>query len=76
MVVFAYLRDGAVYRDFESWENGDRLGRYSTVMDREGDYLETTPIGGKTYKSLWIWSEKDRDEERDFGIIPLILVEE
>ena len=76
MLVFAYLRDGGIYRDHESWEEGDRLGRYVVVLGREGKHAETTPIGGKTYRSLWLWSDKDEEEERDHATVPLILMEE
>lgn len=77
MLVFAYLRDGGIYRDHDSWEEGDRLGRYVVVLGREGKHAETSsPIGGKMYRSLWLWSEKDEEEERDYGTVPLILMEE
>jgi len=76
MIVFAYLRDGGVYHDHESWEAGDRLGRYVVVLGSVGKHAETMPIGGKTYRSLWLWSEQDEEDERDHGTVPLILMDE
>lgn len=75
VVVFAYLRDGGVYRDYESWENGDRLGSYAVVLASEGRHIETESIGGKRYSGLWIWNQEEKDA-KDYGIVPLISSEQ
>ena len=70
-VVFAYLRKGGVYRDYESWENGDRLGSYVIIHGSDGRYVETDSIGGRRYTGLWVWDENENDE-KNYGIVPLI----
>ena len=70
-IVFAYLRKGGVYRDYESWENGDRLGSYIVIFANGNRHIETDSIGGKRYTGLWIWEEGETDE-KEYGIIPLI----
>lgn len=75
-IAFAYLRGGGVYRDHESWEQGDRLGTYAIVFGREGRHVETDPVGGRRYRGLWIWSDKDEEEGRDHGTIPLLALED
>ncbi|MAC11091.1 MAG: hypothetical protein CMN74_02430 [Sphingorhabdus sp.] len=75
-LAFAYLREGGVYRDYESWENSDRLGTYVVVHASKGRQVETNVIGGKRYQGLWIWNEKDSEEGRDYGTIPLLVVDE
>ncbi len=72
--VFAYLREGAVYRDQDSFEAGDRLGLYSVVFGSTGNFIETEKIGGKKYKSLWIWSDEEIEKKRNYGIVPLIQI--
>jgi len=75
MIVYAYLKDGAVYRDRDSYEEGDRLGTYSTVLDDDGRYAETSLIGGRQYRSLWLWSEQAEDTKKDHGMVPLIAID-
>lgn len=73
MIVFAYLREGGVYRDHEAWENGDRLGTYIVVHASEGRHVETDTIGGKRYTGLWIWeASEDNEEAKEYGIVPLL----
>lgn len=75
-IAFAYLREGGVYLDQESWEVGDRLGTYVVIHSGEGRVVETDVIGGKRYKGLWIWTDKEDDKGRDYGTIPLITIDE
>ena len=71
-VSYAYLRDGKVFRDEDAYEADDRLGTYDVIDDGERKYAETSPIGGKVYTSLWIWTEEDTEKGRDYGIVSLL----
>lgn len=71
-VSFAYLYGGNVYRDEQSYEQGDTLGTYNIIDDGETKHILTSMIGGKIYKSLWIWDDEDVVKSKDFGIIPLL----
>ena len=75
MVVFAYLREGVVYRDYESWENGDRIGTFYVAHRTGRPVIETNIIGGKKYTGLWIW-DGSKEDQKNYGIVPLISVDE
>ncbi len=71
VLVYAFLKDGCVYRDRESFEGGDRIGTYSIIHDGEGRVAETSLIGGKRYRSAWLWDEAVEEKGKGFGIVPM-----
>lgn len=75
-MVFAYLRDGGVFHDQESWEQGDRLGTFVILHDANGRCIETDVIAGKRYRGLWIWTDEDGEAGKDYGFVPLLSEDE
>lgn len=71
-ITYAYIRGGVVYRDETAYEADDRLGTYNIIDDGNKKYAETSSIGGKIYKTLWLWNEKDVENDRNYGVVPLL----
>lgn len=71
LVVYAFLKDGCVFRDRLSYEEGDRIGTYSIIHDGDERFAETSLIGGKKYQSLWLWNPDAEEKGKGFGIVPM-----